>query len=61
MKGKILQKFIAMVLVFCMTAANFILVATDAVYAISTRATEIKNTGITFDAYFKSEDKKTYD
>lgn len=61
MKEKILQKFIAMVLVFCMTAANFILVATDAVYAISTRATEIKNTGITFDAYFKSEDKKTYD
>ena len=36
MKGKILQKFIAMILVFCMTAANFILVATDAVYAIST-------------------------
>ncbi len=30
MKGKVLEKFIAVLLVFCMTSVNFIFVATNA-------------------------------
>ena len=64
MKGKILQKIVALVLVICLTSANFILVGTSAVYALSTNSVADKNTNIIFDAYFKGGekgDKKTYE
>ncbi|MBR3002573.1 MAG: hypothetical protein IKF38_03295 [Clostridia bacterium] len=49
-KGRILQKTIAVILVLCMTAANFILAATNTVYAL----TEVDG-NIIFDASFKNE------
>lgn len=59
-KGILLQKFIAIILVFCLTSINFILVGTDAVYALSNGATTIKDSNIIFDAYFKEGENKQY-
>lgn len=60
MKGKILQKLVAIILIFCMTSANFIFVATDIVYALSTGEITIEKANIKFDAYFKQDEKKAY-
>lgn len=57
MKGKLLQKLIAVALVLCMTATNFIFVAASTVYALSATA-ELEGGNVVFEAYFKSEDKK---
>ena len=57
MKGKLLQKLIAVALVLCMTATNFIFVAASTVYALSSTA-ELEGGNVVFEAYFKSEDKK---
>ena len=56
MEGKLLQKLIAIVLVLCLTATNFIFATTSMVYALSNSA-ELENGNIIFKAYFKSEDK----
>ncbi len=53
MKGKLLQKTTALMLVLCMTMVNFLFVATNIVYAVSDREESIKGGKITFDAYFK--------
>lgn len=58
MEGKLLQKLIAVVLVICLTAVNFIFVATSAVYAVS-NSTKLANGDIVFKAYFKYDDKGT--
>lgn len=57
MKGKLLRKLIAVALVLCMTATNFIFVAASTVYALSATA-ELEGGNVVFEAYFKSEDKK---
>ncbi len=57
MKGKLLQRLIAVVLVLCLTATNFIFVATSTVYALST-TTELEGGKIIFEAYFKNGDQK---
>lgn len=56
MERKVLQKLIAVVLVLCMTATNFIFVAANAVYAISNKA-ELEDGKIVFEAYYKGEDE----
>ena len=53
MKGKLLQKTTALMLVLCMTMVNFIFVATNIVYAVSESQVSIESGKITFDAYFK--------
>ncbi|MBO4293386.1 MAG: DUF11 domain-containing protein [Clostridia bacterium] len=53
MKGKLLQKTTALILVLCMTMVNFIFVATNIVYAVSESQVSIESGKITFDAYFK--------
>lgn len=58
MEGKLLQKLIAVVLVICLTAVNFIFVATSAVYAVS-NSTKLANGDIVFKAYFKYDDNGT--
>lgn len=57
MKGNLLQKLIAVVLVFCMCGANLIFVATNTVYAIA-ESTELEGGNIVFEAYFKNNDNK---
>lgn len=58
MEGKLLQKLIAVVLVICLTAVNFIFVATSAVYAVS-NSINLANGDIVFKAYFKYDDNGT--
>ena len=57
MERKLLQKLIAVILVFCLTATNFIFVATSAVYALSATS-ELEGGKVIFEAYFKEADKK---
>lgn len=57
MEGKLLQKIIAFVLVLCLTATNFIFVATSTVYALTTDA-ELEGGNIVFKAYFKEGDSQ---
>ena len=57
MKGKLLQKLIAVVLVMCMTLTNFIFVATSTVYALSA-TTQLEGGNIVFEAYFKNDNEK---
>ena len=57
MEGKLLQKVIAFVLVLCLTATNFIFVATSTVYAITADA-ELEGGNIVFKAYFKEGDSQ---
>lgn len=52
MERKVLQKLIAVVLVLCLTAANFIFVGVNVVYALS-NSTELANGNIQFKAYYK--------
>ena len=52
MERKVFQKIIALVLVLCMTAANFIFVGVNAVYALS-NSTELEGGNIQFKAYYK--------
>lgn len=56
MKGKLLQKTTALILVLCMTMVNFLFVATNVVYALSVSEVSIESGKITFDAYFKDKD-----
>ena len=61
MKGKLLQKTTALMLVLCMTMVNFLFVATNIVYAVSSTEVSIESGNIVFDAYFKDEaGNKTY-
>ena len=58
MEGKLLQKLIAVVLVLCLTATNFIFVAASTVYAIA-GTSELEGGNVVFEAYFKDDGNKT--
>ena len=61
MKGKLLQKTTALILVLCMTMVNFLFVATNIVYAVSETEVSVESGKIKFDAYFKDgAGNKTY-
>jgi len=61
MKGKLLQKTTALMLVLCMTMVNFLFVATNIVYAVSGSEVSVESGKVKFDAYFKDANgNKTY-
>ncbi|MBR3002693.1 MAG: hypothetical protein IKF38_03915 [Clostridia bacterium] len=57
-KGNMVKKLIAVILVFCLTATDFIFATTGIVWALSTR-TELEDGNLVFEAYFKEGGNKT--
>lgn len=61
MKGKLLQKATALILVLCMTMVNFLFVGANIVYAVSEKEVSVEGGKVKFDAYFKdSQGNKIY-